>query len=625
MQEATLRLFNAIQVDKNTVVFYDPPIDPGMFLTKRTIKNGYILDPFIQPHGDLLDTIESVVGISGEKANSAFHKSWKVIREASIEQLVIQQIVHYITTYGFEAGIYRGDTVYIPHEKLEIPAVTQNIPLVVIKAMSKEELLDSIVKLGSGIALSQETLNDIMTIVKANNYDSDFVKNIGNRELKTLLSNFYGLVPSEPVEYLRYLVNKLTGESLLIKNDYLINKIKLSGEHQLLESLIKKAPENLASVFHRFKPIFLALKSISRNKTFFNQLRKKARRLHIPMPEDRLGSVTSNIKHGNIIALDSALDRANIFRKIRLAYALNYRLNPCTSIVYKVRNGKGWADDFEWSVNLKEPTGSVLNRVLESIIKDIRPNVEGKTILIPPYIYYTLPATEKQFTGHFPTGSSVSVPNDMIVGIHWTNTDRRIDLDLSVIGESGKIGWDSSYRSGNRDVLFSGDLTDAPKPDGASELFYLESGQKEAKILMLNFYNFANDEVPAKILVAHEKIRDFDKDYMVDPNNIVATANVNINKKQNILGIICNYAGENRVYFASVSIGNSITSSRNGQSTHARRYFVSSLVNSIDLREILILAGAKVVDEKPEEGEYLDLSPEALDKTTIIDLINPTQ
>lgn len=35
------------------------------------------------------------------------------------------------------------------------------------------------------------------------------------------------------------------------------------------------------------------------------------------------------------------------------------------------------------------------------------------------------------------------------------------------------------------------------------------------------------------------------------------------------------------------------------------------------------MAGAIVVKEKPE-GEYDDLSPQRLDKTTIIDLINPT-
>jgi hypothetical protein len=46
-------------------------------------------------------------------------------------------------------------------------------------------------------------------------------------------------------------------------------------------------------------------------------------------------------------------------------------------------------------------------------------------------------------------------------------------------------------------------------------------------------------------------------------------------------------------------------------------------VNSVDFREVLTMAGATVVDCKPDNGKYINLSPEALDKTTIVDLIKP--
>ena len=78
--------------------------------------------------------------------------------------------------------------------------------------------------------------------------------------------------------------------------------------------------------------------------------------------------------------------------------------------------------------------------------------------------------------------------------------------------------------------------------------------------------------------------------------------------------------GENRFYFANVNIGNSITSTRNTQSQQAREYLVHKLINSIDLRTALTMAEAVVVNERPN-GEYIDLSPEALDKTTIINLV----
>jgi hypothetical protein len=238
MNAATLRLFTAIQVSEKRKQTIPPAI------LERTIKHGYVLDPAIPPEPNILDAIEDVIGLFGEKANAAFHKSWKVIQESSMESLVIQQIIHYFTTYGFESlGIYREDAVYIPHEALEVPALRHDIPLVVIKAMNAQEILERIVNLGSGIALAQETLDDIITIVRDNAYDSAFAHNIQNRELKALLYDFYNIVPSEPVEFLRHLVSKLTDESLLIKNDALIEKIK-AANGKFLDVLLQDAPED---------------------------------------------------------------------------------------------------------------------------------------------------------------------------------------------------------------------------------------------------------------------------------------------------------------------------------------------------------------------------------------------
>lgn len=619
METATLRLFNAIQVDNKE----RGQISQGTL--ERTIKNGYLLDEAIRPDERLLDLIESHVGISGEKANAAFHKSWAVVKDSPEESLVVQQMIHYITTYGFkQLGVYREDAVYIPSEVLNLPASKESIPLMVIRAMDSGQILDSIVELGSGIALAQETLDDIMTIVKAGKYDQDFVDKIGNRELKALLHDFYGLVPSEPVDFLRHLISKLTDESLIIKSDYLIEKIKGSNG-KFLDVLIKDAPDDLASIFFRFKPLFLAMKSISSNKTFFNQLRKKADRLHAPLPEDYLNSVTSQIKYGtlDLNELTARVKNAGIFRKIRLAYALNHRIQPDASIVYRVRNGRGWATEFDWPDGLGEMTRRALDIVTESIAEDIRENVDGRKVYIPSNICYALPASEKQFTGNLPTGTYVSVPEDLIVGIHWTNTDKQVDLDLSVIGASGKIGWDVAYRSKDRSILFSGDITDAPAPNGASELFYIRQGVQEANLLMVNYFNFQKgDEVTCKLLAACEKPENFGKNYMIDVNNLVAAATINITKRQNVLGLVIGKDGENRVYFATVGIGNAISSADNAQAMHARKYLVARMVNSIDFREILNAAGAVVVREKPDE-DYIDLSPEKLDKTTIIDLVKP--
>jgi len=619
MKTALLRLFNAVLVKNKTKKGVDKDI------LKRTVKNGYVLHPAIEADIKLLNKIEKVVGISGKKANASFHKSWKIVNEASDELLVLQQILHYITTYGFKnMGIFSDDTVYIPDEVLKVPKV-KNMPLTVVKAMTSKDILAAIVDLGSGIALAQGTLDDVMSIVEKMKFKNKFVEKIGNRELKALLYDFYGICPSEPVEYLRYVVSKLTDESLLIKNKELIEKLK-SGSGKFLDELLKNAPQDLASIFFRFKPLFLAMKTISRNKAFFNRLRKQANKMHKPMPEDYLNNVTAHIKNKdlNMSMLRKKIKGATVFRKIRLASALNFRLNSPEAIVYRVRNGRGWAADFEWASGLGAATKRALKVVIESIADNVRENVEGQMIYIPNSVNYALPATEKQFVGNLPTGTYISVPEDLIVGIHWTNVkSHSIDIDLSLVDAGGKIGWDGSYRNEDRGILFSGDVTNAPKPKGASELFYIKKSQKITKVLMANYFNFNEDiSVPCKIIVAHEKTKKFGKNYMVNPNNIIASANIEINKKQSSLGLVMNVDGENRVYFSGMSIGNSISSSYNENSERTRQYMISSFLNSLSLKEVLIMAGAVVVEEKPDD-DFIDLSPEALDKLSIIKLIKP--
>jgi len=625
---ATLRLFSAVEVNKAQQEINILKIEESTFPV--TIPRGYFVQPQIELTIPLIDAIDSIVGISGEKANASFHKSWKIVQDSSMEDLFIQQIIHYITTYGFESlGIYSESTVYIPNEKLELPGIKDDISLVVIKAMTNYEILDKIVELGSsGIALKQETLDDIMTIIKVNKYNHLFIGGIKNRELKALLYDYYDIVPSDPVEFLRHLISKLTDESLVIKNKYLIDKIKASNG-KFLDELLKKAPDDLASIFFRYKPLFLAMKSISNNKTFFNQLRKKANTLHKPLPEDYLNSITAQIKQGrlDISVLKDRLKKATIWRKVRLAYALKYRIEYTESIMYRVRNGKGWAEEFGW-LKTNEVIDS-LNVVIDSIVDSVSKNVKGKTIYIPDSINYALPATEKQFTGNIPTNSYVAVPEDMIVGIYWKNLPNyRVDLDLSMLAAGLKVGWDSSYRIGRDDdeeydIMFSGDVTDAQLPNGATELFYIKKDMNVPYLLNVNYYNFSEDHpVSCKIIIASESPSNFGENYMVDVNNIITMANVNIDKHQDTLGLVYNVEGENRFYFTNVFLQNKITSKNSDVTEWTRKYLINKAKYSISLKDILEKAGTKVVNEKPTETiDFINLAPEALDKVTIIDLL----
>lgn len=209
----------------------------------------------------------------------------------------------------------------------------------------------------------------------------------------------------------------------------------------------------------------------------------------------------------------------------------------------------------------------------------------------------------------------------MIVGVHWNNVkDNRIDLDLSLLSiKTGKIGWDSSYRTEDRDILFSGDMTDCG-PNGASELFYVQRQEGNTFIMFVNYYNYNKElSVPYKILVAKEHPSDFEEDYMVNPNNVLCVAKSKIDKHQKILGLLV-VSGEGcKFYFSEINVGKSITSSGNKYTEQSRKYLYDFYTKTISLNEVLELAGAEIVTERGKTVD-IDLSPENLEKSTIIKL-----
>lgn len=646
-----IRLFKAVEIESRKKKI---PTTKRKKLMERTIKLGFVFSPQVIANYTeielmgLSNLVEKELGLSAEKMNASFHKSWKKVKDASMLQLFVEQIMHYFTTYGFEdLGIYSEESVYIPQEKLALPSLKDGIRLVVIRGMTKSEIKEKLWEfIQSGIAFKEETLKDTIELSLHVKFEESEVHQIKNRELKVSLYKEFNIVPEDPTEFLRYVIYSLTEKSLLIKNPSTINAIKEGMKTTDANSLFvqyqkKHGLNKLAEIFYRFKPLFLAFKSsakvnsdikvsqevksvMSPNRqmnAIINKIRRLAEKHHKPMPSSYLNDITAKLKRGEKIdpfELAAELTKVNTFRKIRLAYALSFRMMDVDSIVYKVRNGKSFATDFSFKNQGLAKTALAI--VKDAIVADIKLNVEGKKIFIPGNMHYALPATEKQFTGNLPSGSYVTVDKDMVVGIHWENHDGRVDLDLSMINEEAKIGWDSGYRSEDKKILFSGDITDALGPKGASELFFVRRQHVSSYFLFVNFYNFSDgNDVPMKILVAKESPKGIRKNYMVDPNNIQCVASTTINKKQKLLGMLVTTTNGCRFYFSESYLGNDITSSNSPWLTHGLEYLFAVSKSPIFLRDILKKAGAVFVEDREEVD--IDLSPEAIDKATIIELL----
>ncbi len=636
---STIRLFKCVPVKDATKI----DVDTGMqarFL-EETIQHGFVLAPQILANYTereleaVIATVVDEIGLSGVQLNSSFHKSWIKIHDAPINQLVMEQLVHYFTTYGFERrGIYDKDSVYIPRESLAIPEISgfeDGLPLTVIKGWPKDEIMDRLMDLlASGIALKDSTLEDVVNVAIYLDVDETQISRVKNKEARVMLYDHLDKIPGDPVEFLRLVLYKATKKTLLIKSDKVIKDIKASANLQLVKSFQKYDDEHgfkkLAGIFNRFKPLFLAFKTNAKLKQQVNVISKLSKKHHVPMPEDYLNQVTARMKKGIEIVpseLQAHLAKVNVFRKARLAYALKFREEDPVSIMYKVRNGTAFSKEFKF------PEPNVVQRVLEmvigSIVSDLR-HLAGKKIYIPGNIVYALPSTEKQFTGDIPSGSFVDVDGAMIAGVHWQNVDtHRVDLDLSLLNAGSKIGWDGAYRDmqGEGGILFSGDMTDA-SDEGAAEMFYITRQDAGNYILSLNYYNREKDvQVPFTIFVATSEQLDYlPSDHVVNPNSIVCKAVSKMDRSQKVLGLMAITDRYTRFHFSEAYIGNTASVQSKDYMRHALNYFTSFYTNPVSLNDILQQAGAIIITNKERRGECdVDLSLENVDKGTFLNIL----
>lgn len=682
MKKEGLRLFKSYLGDKKTEI------------NNKALKYGLLIPN--NADDEIVNYAIELYGKDGLKWNQTFHKDFEIVRNAPIEDLISQQMIHYMTTYGFESlGFYNSDLVYIPNEKLEIPDldVNEKIGFITIKPITEDELSDKILSLiTSGIALSKQTIEDIMVL--SDYIDKNKFDDIKNKEIKIALYDKYNITPNNPEEFLRYLIFKITGETLKIQNKEMFNKLKRGDKKmilELLETYIKKVPngkEKLSSIFLRNKNLFLSLKEkVGRdwsNTEYFqqlqinkiiNKLRKLAIKNHKPLSKNILDVLTDKnyiFNYGYEEDIINELNKISVFREIRIINGLSYRLYGNDNILYKIRNGKSYVKTIDnKDAGYIKRINEIYNLVYNHLINRLKEKVNLKTIYIPDNINYAAPTSEKQFNNNIPEGSYIDIPRNsaLVYGIHWNNLiegssenlnkfygeyndeediyeENRVDLDLKQMNKNEVFGWDAKYRSSNSDIYFSGDVTDAPLPNGATELFYVgENYGQGAFLVTVNNFTHNGKDVPFEFVIAEASHRsEIRKNHVIDPNKILCKINMTVPKDniQMVAGFIT--IGDNiRFYFNDFTNGNNITSRKNDCNMKAFDYLNSYNKVQLKLKDILKDAGAiitnkptitvtKLIDNSDEFERYtaieeeikvdFDLSLENIDKSTIINLLS---
>ena len=577
----TLQLFNAVLAKKT---------DEKPFIS----NDGFIIEP------DALWTKKDIIKyyskekLNGSDLNKTFHKSWEKIKNSTRWELLVDQIEHYLSTYGSNFQ----DEIYIPNEILNIPEM--KLTFKVIKAYSVDEMTEKCLSLlKSGIALKEETIDDLLYILnKELDYKFTGKENIRNKEAIIKIADLYKIYPENPVEFFRYVIFKTTATSLLIKNNTLIESIKESkfNPSDLFENF---GLERLAEIFNRFKPLFLAYKS--KSPKAINKISKLSKTYHKPLVSNPLNNATHIILDENDLHW---LDNATPFALFKALSACYLRMYGQDTFVYRVRNGKSWVKTGKNS-SVNEMNFEFILTYLKS-----RFDLSGKSFYFPEDVEFGLPTSEKMFVGNIPTGTRFS-GEKLAVGIYWEDAWGAYDLDLSALNIGGKTGWNAAYNQENGNLMYSGDMTSAP--NGAVEYLYANKGLNVPTLIMNNVYG-GNPECGYKIVIGKGDV--ISRDYMMNPNNLFAEVRCNSVQRQTILGMLLPKGEKQTFVLLNFGAGHSHVSGNTEIAVMATNALYQQWYEPISFNDLVKELGATVTTEKSEAD--LNFSLESLEKDSFI-------
>lgn len=579
----TLKLFNAVVAKESneTAIVKEEGlvIMPNAIWAKKEIIKFYKKD-----------------NLDGYGLNKTFHKSWKKIKFSSREDLLLEQIRHYASTYGSDFQ----DEIYIPSEITNVPDT--KVVFRVIQGYKEEVLVAKCLDLlKSGIALKEETINDILSaLVDELKYKFNGNENIKNKEAIVKIADMYGVLPSDTLEFFRYVIYRTTGESLLIKSDDAIEAIKASNFNPAVQ-FEQFGLEKLAEIFNRFKPLFLAFKPKC-SKTI-NKISKLSKTHHKPLVVNPLNQVTS------VLISDEDthwLDNATPFALFKALSACYTRMNGQEAFVYRVRNGKS----FVKKNNYKNVVWANYY-FIENYLKT-RFDLAGKSFFLPYNVQYALPTSEKMYVGNIPTGTKF-FGDALAVGVYWENEWGARDIDLSGLNIGGKIGWNANYNQANGSLMYSGDITDAP--NGAVEYLYANKGLKSPTLINSNVYSGLTN-TKYKIIVGEGDGINYD--YMMNPNKLFAEVKCESVQRQTILGMLIPSGKTQSFVLLNFGAGHTRVSGNSEISMLATKALYQQWSNPITLHEIIELLGGEITTDK-DKANY-NLSLDAINKDSFIKL-----
>lgn len=615
----------------------------------QCFEHGFLV---INDRGDIVSDIsaeawhiiDDIFGKNAVQFNSTFYQDFRTVRDMTNLERVLDQLMHYMSTYGREmVGLEARP--YIPVRDFDfegIPGMNISVDQILVIQMVDDKVLGDMV-------------DNMVKTVKAPNimmrtgfqylwpYMSVTDKDIQSFELKCIYYDETGRVPSQNIDFLRYMVYKTTGRPMLIKDRTTIEIIKRANPDYKLIGLWQKCDINsMAEIFYRYKPLFLAFKHIGTLRgwhehtasnpnmaSVINRIRRAAVEHHKPLDEASIQNMIRMYIQGKSVA--HLVAKASNRDLVKIINSLLNSLEAEQPRVFNIRNGKAYVTEGVTKTRKEyQKRNEMMTYIYNQLIARMSDKYKNVVFVMPEHIEYTVPTSEKQMVYTYPWGTRIKVPGEggYTMGMHWFDQhNQRVDLDLHMNGINGAhIGWNAGYY--NSEATYSGDMTAAPQPNGAAEAVEFRTRNNDYNMTINKFSG--PDSVDFKLFVSKGHVGDNGVKFTYHPaDDLIPTIPMQFtgtdSNTMNV-GITC----KGDFYFYGGRISSGIVPAQNY--SQFIQGVSAKITSMLLMKEFLEDCGATIMTQAPDsavnqtgdEMAIIDLSPEALIPTTLFEVIDGT-
>lgn len=392
--------------------------------------------------------------------------------------LIHKQILHYIEIYGL------GMPGLFDLEVTEGKVLKVNYVSGVTDAWVRTELRD-LLRTNAPVKNVEDIKNLVVHLGIV-----PLADDVANSELRIALydPNRSGRF-SNGDDAVRYLCYKATGSTLLIKSKEVVAAVASYSRSVSVALFLDAHTEVLATVFNRHKRLIMAAKN-GTTKMAINKISRLSKTKHVPVHEAFSKRFVSSALNGNVASY-AVLDSMSLRDRFKFLNLLEHKKMRRTEDVFIIRNGKAHLEPNRPTYSVKD-INKVIDEVVASLGRSLA-DLKNQNILLDPNVDYGLPISRKQTLGNLPFGTRIVTDSKNIsAGIYWENEWGANDLDLSSIDTGGnRIGWGSYSAYSDRDIVYSGDVTYAPR--GAMEFMTSKTSLNYPYGLLVNVYSGGSD------------------------------------------------------------------------------------------------------------------------------------